>query len=248
MSHIQPTNTFQTDSSLNSHLSQPSIITKHIYLLVTLLVSTLLLSISANASLVTMDWKSASDGILTYDDNSGLYWLDLTETAGMSYSEVSAQLGAGGSFDGWRYATTTEATDIYAQFGLTPGAESLPIEDFRSAIATMNSYFGDLFDATNYVDTHSGSWGISGTEWPGYPDWHMVFLAYTYTSGENAVLDLGITHSADLSMSWEYAGSLLVIDKYPASPVPLPGALVLFPAGLFFLGFAGHRNKVKKRA
>ena len=76
----------------------------------------------------------------------------------------------------------------------------------------------------------------------------MVFLAYTYGGGDSAFLDLGITHSADLDMSWEYAGSLLVRDDYPASPVPLPGALVLFPAGLFFLGFAGNRNKVKKRA
>lgn len=201
----------------------------------------LLFSLVANASLVSMDWKSAGDGTLTYDDRSGLWWLDLTETAGMSYSQVSAQLSTGGLLEGWRYATITEAREIYAQFGLTSGAATtLPIEDFRAAIATMNSYFGDLLDFTN---TNSGSWAISGTEWDvSYPDWHIMIEAYTYNSGDSAELDLG-GYAADLNMSWEYAGSLLVTDSNPASVVPLPAALLLFPAGLFVFGLAGVRRR-----
>ncbi len=206
----------------------------------------LLFSLSANAALYTMDWRSAGDGAMTYDDNSGLWWLDLTETAGMSYSQVSAQLGAGGALEGWRYATVAEATDIYAQFGLTSGAETLPIAEFSAAIATMNSYFGDLFDPTQYADTHSGSWAITGTEWaPEYPTWHNMFVAYTYGSGASAALDLGISWSADLDMVWEYAGSLLVRDDNPPSPVPLPAALLLFPTGLFAFGLAGSRHSRK---
>jgi hypothetical protein len=112
----------------------------------------------------------------------------------------------------------------------------------------MNSYFGDLFDGTEREDSHSGSWGISGTEWPGYPDWHMIFLAYTYGSGESAFLDLGITHSVDPNMNWEYAGSLLVRDEQPVSMVPLPGALVLFPAGLFMFRLASSKRKNKRPA
>jgi hypothetical protein len=204
----------------------------------------LLFSLVANASLVSMDWKSAGDGALTYDDQSGLWWLDLTETAGMSYSQVSAQLSTGGSLEGWRYATITEARDIYAQFGLTAGADTaLPIEDFRAAIATMNSYLGDLMALTSVADTNSGNWAISGTEWDvSYPDWHIMIEAYTYGGGESALLDLG-GYAADLDMSWEYAGSLLVTDENPASVVPLPAALVLFPAGMFVFGLAGVRRR-----
>jgi hypothetical protein len=161
----------------------------------------------------------------------------------MSYSQVTGQLAAGGTFEGWRYATVTEGRDIYAQFGLTTGAETLPIEEFSAAIATMNSYFGDLFDPTQHADTNSGSWSISGTEWPGYPDWHIMFTAYTYGSGESADLNLGVDYSADLDMSWEFAGSLLVTNEMPASVVPLPAAFALFPAGLATLGLAGFRRR-----
>ena len=243
MHNVQTKNTTNSPDPKKLPDSQPSIVNSKFYQKLVFLMSVLMLSFSANAALSVMDLRSAGDGALTYDDNSGLYWLDLTETAGMSYSQVSAQLGAGGSFEGWRYATVAEATDIYAQFGLTSGAETLPIADFTAAIETMNSFFGDLFDATEYVDTHSGSWSISGTEWPGYPDWHIMFVAYTYNSGEGAALNLGIDHSADLNMSWDYAGSLLVRDDLPASPVPLPGALMLFPAGLFLFGLAGSKRK-----
>ncbi len=208
------------------------------YLKIAILVVLLFLSMTANAALVSLDWKSVGDGALTYDDNSGLWWLDLTETAGMSYSQVSSELVAGGSLEGWRYATLTEAQNIYAQFGLSPGADtSLPIEDFRAAIATMNSYLGDLLSP--FSDAYSGSWGITGTEWDvSYPDWHIMLEAYTNQSGAGAVLDLG-NFAADLDMSWEYAGSFLVRDDNPVSAVPLPAALALFPAGLFVFGWAG---------
>jgi hypothetical protein len=244
---VQNRNSANTASSKKLPDSLPSIASSKFYHKLVLLMSMLMLSFSVNAALSIMDLRSAGDGAITYDDSSDLYWLDLTETAGMSYSQVSAQLGAGGSLEGWRYATAEEATDIYAQFGLTPGAETLPIEDFTAAVDTMNSFFGDLFDATDYAETHSGSWAISGTEWDAaYPDWHLMFVAYTYGGGESAELDLGINYSADLNMSWEYAGSLLVRDDKPVSPIPLPGALVLFPTGLFVFRLASSKRKNKQ--
>jgi hypothetical protein len=212
---------------------------------IVMLAGMLLLSLTTNAALVTQDWKSHGDGALTYDDNSGLWWLDLTETAGMSYRQVTAQLGLNGAFEGWRYATVTEGRDIYAQFGLTLDADLQPIEDFRAAIATMNSYFGDLFPSTSYADTHSGSWSISGTEWPDYPEWHYQFTAYTYRSGETPILNLGEDYAAHLDMSWEYSGSLLVTKENPASlaAVPEPQTFALVSFGLAAFGIVGMRRR-----
>ncbi len=40
---------------------------------------------NANAGLISIDWKTAGDNLITYDTNTGLNWLDLTETVGDTY-------------------------------------------------------------------------------------------------------------------------------------------------------------------
>jgi hypothetical protein len=65
-------------------------------------------SFSASAALVDLiniDLKIAGDELITRDSNSGLDWLDLTETNGLSQNYILTQMGSGGLFDGWRYAT-----------------------------------------------------------------------------------------------------------------------------------------------
>ena len=44
----------------------------------------------------------------TTDTISGLDWLDVTASKHLSYDNVSAQFGAGGTFAGYRYATRSE--------------------------------------------------------------------------------------------------------------------------------------------
>jgi hypothetical protein len=148
---------------------------------------------------------------------------------------------AGGTYEGWRYATVAEATDIYTQFGLVQGAENLSVNQFKAAIQVMNSYFGDIVGAV--ADAH-GSWAISGTEWDvSYPTWHRMFSTYYYEDESYFESDLGVSFAADLDMSWVYCGSLLVRDNKPVSPVPLPAALALFSTGLFTFGVAGARRR-----
>ena len=67
-----------------------------------------ILGSEANSAIVEADWQAVNDGLLTEDTSTGLKWLDLTETANMSFNDVSALLGAGGTFDGFRYATSAE--------------------------------------------------------------------------------------------------------------------------------------------
>lgn len=73
----------------------------------------------ASGQLVTRDWKAAGDGLLTYDSNSGLEWLDWTETAGRSYDDVAARFGAGGEFEGFRHATRDESRSLFLSLGMT---------------------------------------------------------------------------------------------------------------------------------
>lgn len=42
------------------------------------------------------------------DTQSNLDWLDVTASANMSYNDIAKQLGKGGQFEGWRFATVGE--------------------------------------------------------------------------------------------------------------------------------------------
>ena len=47
------------------------------------------MGVHANAALSSSDWRTAGDDLLTVDDVSGLQWLDLAETYGLTYDYVS---------------------------------------------------------------------------------------------------------------------------------------------------------------
>jgi hypothetical protein len=56
---------------------------------------------NANASL-------SDHGSYVTDTVSNIDWLKLTQTTNRSYNDISSQLGSGGEFNGWRYATGLE--------------------------------------------------------------------------------------------------------------------------------------------
>jgi hypothetical protein len=74
---------------------------------------------SAIAAFAELDWKATGDTLITYDSQTGLDWLDITETVGMSKSAVFAKLGAGGAFEGFSFATTEQLSTLFddANFG-----------------------------------------------------------------------------------------------------------------------------------
>lgn len=70
----------------------------------------LAVSMSANASIVDL-------GNITRDTDTGLEWLDVTETRGLSFNQVTAKMGKGGIYEGWRYATMAEFDQLITDFG-----------------------------------------------------------------------------------------------------------------------------------
>jgi len=62
---------------------------------------------------------SASDPVfgadsLTIDTDTNLAWLDLTFTDARSFDDVSSEFGAGGEFEGYRYATEGEVLTFFS--------------------------------------------------------------------------------------------------------------------------------------
>ncbi len=83
----------------------------------------------ANADLVEEDLFTLGDGLVTYDTDTGLYWLDLTVTTNLSYNDVLNEISEGGSLEGFWYATTADIDTLQVSAGLPAGLffSSFPI-------------------------------------------------------------------------------------------------------------------------
>ena len=70
------------------------------------------------ASVSSVDWKTTNDALLSYDSQSGLYWLDLTYTESETVSQVNNRLN-NTDLTGFRYATIGEVIGLFANAGIT---------------------------------------------------------------------------------------------------------------------------------
>jgi len=59
-------------------------------------------------------------GTVTRDPATGLDWLDLTESLGLSYDDVVNGVGNDLAAQGWRHATAAEVCALFATYALAP--------------------------------------------------------------------------------------------------------------------------------
>jgi PKD repeat protein len=72
----------------------------------------------AIADLVVRDDYDWGAGSIIHDTSTGLDWLKPINTVNQSYASINAQLGSG-QFTGFRYATSAEVNQLFANSGLT---------------------------------------------------------------------------------------------------------------------------------
>lgn len=105
----------------------------------------LLIGVPASAALQVVDLDSPGDGLITRDTATGLEWLDVSETSGLSYNEVEA--GADGWLaSGWRHATGAQVCDLFARHALAPAP--CPSTTGASAAADQTSTLIGLLGST----------------------------------------------------------------------------------------------------
>ena len=204
-----------------------------------LLLAGITVSLTANAALV-------DNGIYTTDTESGLDWLDLTETRGISYFDMLSNIDSGGALSGWRYATILEVSSITQQLGLSDTIiHGTASSEDRAAITLLNSYFGDLlygYDANDPARL-SGSYGmVSGPteniDCCGSQYWQpgaAISLDQATNEIFVEILGEGSYLQAD---GFNHIGSYLIRET---STVPLPASVWLFSTGL--LALAGFIRK-----
>ena len=175
-------------------------------------------------------------GSNTYDPNTGLQWLDVTLTQGLSYNNVTANyLSTGGLYQGYRYATGVEVSTLFTDAGISNPYNGVPNGE-ASAVQALISLLGVTLNDPGYYDQ---TFGITADLAPNTNHWL-------------AMLRIGISQVATTQWIGEGPdftevdlGSFLVMN---AASTPLPAALPLFASGLGALSLLGWRRKRKAAA
>ncbi len=109
-----------------------------------LIAGLLVTAFSFNAHAAIID-----NGTYTTDTESGLDWLDVTLSVNRSYSYMTTQFGAGGEFDGWRFATGDELVSLVDNMGGTGPYEGYS-GDHENITTQLISLLGDTY--ASYID------------------------------------------------------------------------------------------------
>jgi hypothetical protein len=120
---------------------------------------TSMLSFGASAELIHSDWKTAGDGLTTIDTSTGLEFLKLTETEGISVNQVKSELDS--TYLGWHFATKVEAFQFMES--AFPGLNLSGIENTPTNLLTFSGNFQDriaFYDVNALYEKKSNSYGF----------------------------------------------------------------------------------------
>lgn len=188
----------------------------------TILTFGILASISplAQAGVISRDWKTPGDGLLTYDDASRREWLDLTETLlinfpgavpssiSQRYQNVLTQTAVGGLFEGFVAASQSDVVALAQSAGVDTSTESIAINLFAT---------NRLIDLLNPTREQS--------------EGRRLDLGYVSDFPVTALL--AVTPQADMAglylgpISTDPAGIPAVAGVWLFRPVPEPSSLLL---------------------
>lgn len=120
-----------------------------------ILISSIALSNSVGATILSLNSSFGADTI-TRDTSTGPDWLDVTETDGLSYNQVTALVGSGETYEGWRYASAAELDQLIVNFGYIAVQADCDYGVLRC----------DVNIGGGWVDTvnrgHAGNYGLDG--------------------------------------------------------------------------------------
>lgn len=185
---------------------------------------TFLVSVSFNTSAELID-----NGFYTTDTETGLDWLDLTQSTNRSWSDVTSQFSVGGDFEGWRYAQLGEVITLYDHAGATG-----PYGPYTSPAVIDGTIVQSLLDLWGATNGPYESEFITGQLAP-FPSLAFEWGSFGFWLGnlDQPYMESWHLSSNAISEAYERRGSALVRN----SAVPVPAAVWLFGSGI--LGLIG---------
>lgn len=170
------------------------------------------------------------NGAYTTDTVTGLDWLDVTASIGLSFNQVSAQFGAGQQFEGWRYATRAELTTLLGNAGIAP---------HNSSPATQLSLHEDVITLLGPTHTEAGLMYTAGLT--SFLDAGLIYACSAATcspQGSNSIFNpqqFFLTSDAVR----DDTGSYLV----RISAVPEPATWAMMILGFVGIGYMAYRRR-----
>ena len=177
-----------------------------------------LFSSPISAQVIEVDSAIFGPGTLTRDTVQGLDFLDLEDTLGRSFQDVSSQLGSGGEFEGFRYATFDEIESLVSNYNSPATPPGTPRLTALLDVAT--NLFGSDF-----------STGLSADLGPGGGIQIVSIIENANSLNANQTIEAAVDRVSNTT------GSFLVTS----SAVPEPNSVSL--CAVLFMGVLARRKK-----
>jgi hypothetical protein len=204
----------------------------------------------ANATLISVDLiQGSGDGLITRDTESGLDWLDLTTTANQTYDQVR-----NGSWyqAGFRHALQSEVQTLFTHAGMPDQSSTAYPAEAQALVQLLGATFppgeGGSVRTAGFTGTDFFGNTVTTATHPIGIRFDALRGKVDYLNIESIPLVIGQAHfSGDQPFSDEafpFYGSFLITP----SPVPIPGAAILFATGVIGLVGLWKRNERRHKA
>ncbi len=203
-------------------------------LLIAVLATGILVAPAAQAKLLEVDLNTPGDALVTRDTDTGLDWLDLTESIGLSFDQVEADVG-GFISDGWRHATGAEVCALFAAADAEPSPCPGGFVNSFGAL-TLKSLLGQTF---HFANDHS-AFGLYDDGDPSGPG-GVGFAQASIGLGSSATSVRDDQRGSNLASSTE--GNFLVRPSPVSMPIgPYSRAALVILLALPGLVMVGRRS------
>lgn len=204
-----------------------------------------IISIS-HADIITIDYLSEGDGLVSLHEETGIEWLDLTLTNGIGLNNIHQEIET--NFIGWRIPTMDEMIDLVS--------EVAPSQDLSNSTLSLS-----IVERNNWVDKFGPTYGTSYSS-----GWHLADdgtmqlsgLHYnntfygpnyyaSYSRHNNGLSGIGFFLVSDGGNSYSSINNPLININNPNAPdavdVPEPSSIALFGLSAMMLMVGARRKK-----